>query len=420
MSSWNPVLDKFIEVKKEYIDRFGQEQLYQYEKEKENCLSYWIRRLENPRYTAMFAPLKLTEYENLLQIHYMNYNIYKKDMYSEETDFWKRYDGFYNECRSVVLDIYRDCLVLTPFRKFRNLNESEEYSLDVVRQRIAKARVVEITDKLDGSLQFARYYENRFVMAGSHSLNPGVSWRLADGMRMLEEEYQRLLKDYPTETFIFEYVSEKDAHVVSYKKEEEGLYLVGIRSTETGVEWPYQEVFALAEQYHIPSPKRIEASFEEILSTLQDKKAEEAEGYVINIDGFKVKIKFDDFVTAHHAVKAIASPNGLIQAIAEETYDDLFSKLLPKYREQVKKNAGLIYLYIEKRQNEVKKYVQEGPKKDRREFMLWVSKSVPAELQYYVRKAYANEEYNVLYTANGRCVRFSEIENYMQTMREED
>ena len=60
----------------------------------------------------------------------------------------------------------------------------------------------------------------------------------------------------------------------------------------------------------------------------------------------------------------------------------------------------------------------EGPKADRKEFMLWVAKEVPAELQFYVRSAYKQEPYHVLYAANGRCVKFSEIVSYLEEIGE--
>ena len=48
--------------------------------------------------------------------------------------FWDRYDGFYRECRSVVIDIEKECIVLCPFSKFFNINELEETSIENIQK----------------------------------------------------------------------------------------------------------------------------------------------------------------------------------------------------------------------------------------------------------------------------------------------
>lgn len=87
-------------------------------------------------------------------------------------------------------------------------------------------------------MQSAIWYDEKIVMAGSQAINPKNSWRLQDGYRMIHElpGYEEMLKIHPNVIFIFEYISLKDAHVVKYTKDQEGLYLIGIRSNEYGTE----------------------------------------------------------------------------------------------------------------------------------------------------------------------------------------
>jgi hypothetical protein len=142
--SWNPVLNKFIEIKNAYISTFSTNRLWDYDTSKTTCLEYWIERLDNPEYIELIKPLQLIEHRGLLLIRYGNY----ADVFGGEDDvtpdeFWDKYDGFYLECRSVVIDIIENRLAVTPFKKFRNLDECEETSIENISKRIKDAKCVE-------------------------------------------------------------------------------------------------------------------------------------------------------------------------------------------------------------------------------------------------------------------------------------
>ena len=309
--SWNPVLNRVLDIKKRAAAAAGSAgtDLFAYDGSM-TSLEYWISLAGSEEDRSLLPFLYLTEYEDLLLIKYANLGDIMTllradarktagaDDSEEEPEisgdkldaFWDSYDGFFRECRSVVIDIRKDCLVLTPFRTFRNLNEGEETSYENVQKRIENASCVEFSNKLDGSMQTARFYDGRVVMAGSQALDRENSWRLADGWRMLEENdgYTRMLQDHPDHTFIFEYISEKDAHVVKYDKE--GLFLIGIRNVLDGTEASYREILAMAERYGIPTTEVFDKTLDEVVAELDTKQSSEAEGFVVNIDGFKVKI----------------------------------------------------------------------------------------------------------------------------------
>ena len=78
-------------------------------------MDYWVERLNNPEYIELIKPLQLIEHKGLLLIRYGNY----ADVFGGEDDvtpdeFWDKYDGFYLECRSVVIDIKENRLVVSP------------------------------------------------------------------------------------------------------------------------------------------------------------------------------------------------------------------------------------------------------------------------------------------------------------------
>lgn len=362
-------------------------------------------------------PLQLNEHNELLLVRYGNY----ADVFGGEEDrtpdeFWSAYDGFYMECRSVVIDIKNECLVLTPFRKFRNLNECDETSFENVAARIRTASCVEFTDKLDGSMQAARWYNGRIVMSGSMALNAKESWRLEDGINMLvsNEKYIEMLRAFPDETFIFEYISLKDAHVVKYSKEQEGLYLIGIRETRTGYELPYWAIQIVANRFSIPTTKIFDKTLEEVMSELDDKKSSEAEGFVLNIDGFKVKIKYNDYVNMHHMLSAISSINLIIKSIADNTFDDMLANVPNAYRDRVLKIAGYVFKYIKDTEDVICNYYFSAPKDNKKEFMVWVDQNVPREKRGYVRAKYLGHKYNLIKTDSGKYLKLKDmgVENY--------
>ena len=436
--SWNPVLNKFIEIKNEYKRRFGYITYYYTEgttSETKTCIERWVEELNGiepfnqyPEYADLFSCLELNQHDNFLLIRYGRYsNIYDNEAGNLGEDFWDRYNGFYRECRSVVIDVVNDCLVLSPFKKFFNINELEETSLDNIQNKIAKAKTVEFSDKLDGSMQSATWYNGEIVMAGSQAINPANSWRLQDGYKMIRElpGYELMLKDHPNTTFIFEYISLKDAHVVKYTKEQEGLYLIGIRSSTTGMEFSYKAVIKTAEMYNIPTTKVFDKTLEQSMNELDDKSSDEAEGFVINIDGYRVKLKYNDYVHIHRALAKLSSINLVIRSIADGQYDDLLAKLPMAYHDNVKKIAAIVMNYVKETEKQIGEYYNSAPKDNKKEFMMYVATSVPKDYQGYCRQLYFGNKINIITGGNEKSPHYKRlkdmgIDNYSVLFEEED
>ena len=437
LKSWNPVLNKVIEIKNEFKKRFGYISYYYkdgYTSESQTCVERWIEYLNGiepfnqyKEYEDMFSCLEMNQYDTFVLIRYARYsNVYDGEIEASGEDFWDRYDGFYRECRSIVIDVKNECLVLTPFQKFFNINELEETSYDNVKDRINKATCIEFTDKLDGSMQSARWYENQIVMAGSQAINPDNSWRLEDGYRMIYElsGYKKMLQEFPNFTFVFEYISLRDAHVVKYTKDQEGLYLIGIRDVETGKEASYSTICHIANLYGIPTTKIFDKTLEKVMNELNDKSSDEAEGFVINIDGYKVKLKYNDYVHIHKAISKLSSINLIIRSIADDKYDDLLAKLPATYHDQVKKVAAIVVDYIDRTEKIIKKYFNEAPKNNKKEFMIYVSENIPKKYQGYCRELYFGNKINVIKNGNDKCTHYKrlkdmDIEDYAKVFVEE-
>ena len=422
--SWNPVLNKFIEIKEEYKKRFGNityEYTDGYTDESKSCLERWVEDLNTiepagqySEYTDLLSCLELNQYNNFLLLRYGRYsNIYDGEIENSGEDLWDRYDGFYRECRSVVIDVVNDCLVLCPFKKFFNISELEETSLANIRKKIELATTVEFSNKLDGSMQSATWYNGQIVMAGSQAINPEKSWRLQDGYRMVHAlpGYELMLKGLLGFTFVFEYISLKDAHVVKYTKDQEGLYLIGIRDNSSGTEFSYNAVIEIAQLYGIPTTETFDKTLDIIMSELDDKSSDEAEGFVINIDGYKVKIKYNDYVHIHKALSKLSSINLIIRSIADGNYDDLLAKLPMAYHDNVNKIAAIVVNYIQRTEKKIREYYNEAPKDNRKEFMIWIDKNIPKKYKGYCKDLYVGKSINVLKTHEGGSPKYLKLKD---------
>lgn len=435
--SWNPVFDKIIEIKNEYLQIFGEityDYTIGYTDESKTCVEKWVEELneaaDSPvyrEYEDIISCLQMTQNGHLVLIRYARYsNVYDGETEASGEDFWDKYDGFYRECRSVVIDVKNECLALCGYKKFFNINEIEETKIDKIQDKISTAKNIEISDKLDGSMQMARWYNEMIVMCGSQSLNQELSWRLKDGYRMIRENpgYELMLRDNPHCTFIFEYISLEDAHVVKYKKEQEGLYLIGVRDICTGEAWTYSFIQFIAEYYKIPTTKVFDKTLDQVMSELDDKSSDEAEGFVIAIDDYRVKIKYNDYCHIHKALSKLSSINLIIRCIADDTYDDLLSKLPAAYHEDINKVARIVFNYIRKTESEIREYYNRAPKLDKKDFMLWVKDNVPKKFQGYVRELYYGKRINVIRRDYGEYAHYKKlnemgVSNYLK-MFEED
>ena len=410
---WNNVYNFIMQIQDDYIKEF---KVPDYETtiikneqtggiKKITCLEKWVIELNNQEYKNRLEPLEINQYGSYILLRYGNYTSNKEgeqeviSVFNEE--FFDVYNGFYQECRSVVIDVEKEAIVLCPFKKFRNLNECEETSIENIRKRINEAKNIEISEKIDGSMQSASFYDGKIIIAGAQAVDINNSWRLQDGYQMLleNENYCKMIEENPYWTFIFEYVSLKDAHVVKYTKDQEGMYLIGIRHKFTGEQFSYHEVLDVARIYNINKTTTIyNQKLDDVLNDLDKYTSDQREGVVMFIDGFQVKIKYNDYVKIHRILSIVASPNLIIQHIADDTYDDLISKIPTAYKDRVNQVKDLIMKYIISMDNSVNHYLSEANKNsnNKKEFMIWVENNVPKEYKAYVRNIYLGKEVNFI------------------------
>lgn len=405
---WNPVYNYIMKIKDKAI-----------QKHIDVCnpnISFKdiVKEVGTETEIKMAEILQFNRYKDFILIRYGSYT----DILSGETEItmdsmWDIYDGFYRECRSLVIDIRNEIIVLSPFKKFRNLNEGQENTIENVNRMISTCKSFEVSNKLDGSMQSASFYNGEIVMAGSQAIDMNESWRLQDGYRMLMENegYISMVKSHPSLTFIFEYISLKDAHVVKYKKEQEGLYLIGVRDKRNGKICSYKEVLHFAKQYKVKTTSVFNKNMEDVMNDIKKYKSNEMEGFVLNIDGFMLKVKCDDYVQIHKTISHMSSTNGIIKAIADDNFDDFISKIPEAYKERIWEVAKIIFEYLYR----INKYVKEQTQictflsQSKKDFMIYVNKKYPKNIKGYIINEYLGRENNFIKSGNEKQPHYKKL-----------
>lgn len=369
----------------------------------------------------VFEPLDVTCYNGYWLFKYKKFILLDDMGYG--IDFFNLYNGLYRECRSVVFNVHGEDgleLVLTPQPKFFNVNENEEWSDKEIRKRIDNAKAVEITNKLDGSNQNYRWYHGCAFGSGSSALDRDESWRLDNGYKLITSEYKEMLKAYPEYTFMFEYISPENPIVVTYSKEQEGLYLFGMREVKTGKQLTYNEVLNIGHKFGVKCTDIYNNSYDDILNQVDDYKSSEKEGWVIGLvdnkgNIFKAKLKTTDYVLMHKAITHLISPNSIIQAIENDRWDDFKVKIPDAYKALASQIANTVFSYIKFVDKQVYQYYNQYEDcKTRKDFMIACEQYVPKEFKAYVRNVYLGYPNNYLKTNSGRYRKLYELTDILE------
>lgn len=416
--SWNRFLNLVIDLKRELENKKIK---YDYDpigiQKNETCINHWLKLLNEDKWNYLFSGVQLNQYKDYITVHYKKlfqaFDANGNDV--SYNDFFKIYDNLYRDCRGIVIDVRNEKIVLAPFKKFFNINENEETALKNIEERIKGAKSIEISNKLDGSMVSIGFYNNEIVVSSSTMCNPEVSPIVKNSIKYINEHknYEKMIKENKGLTFVFEHIFPFiDPHIVVYKNF--GLYLIGIRDANTGVEYSYKEIKKYANEYKVLMTEIFNKSFYDIINNLSDKKAEEAEGFVINIDGYRLKVKYDNYLLIHKTLNNMASFNTVIKAIEDENVDDLISKMPKAYKEQIIKIIDTVNDYCNKLENKISSYYNNIKNDDKRNAMIWINNNVPKKYQVYVRNKYLGIKYSYLKTFSGHYKTLNELEELVK------
>ena len=300
------------------------------------------------------------------------------------------YHGILRECRGTVINLETRELVTAPFRKFANMNEWEETKQENIMQMMEHASVVEYSNKLDGSLIIARAVNGEVRLFSSGNISEEIAVQIGWAKSHLTEAHKRFLLDHEDYTCMFELIDPRESHVVPINRPA-GIYLLGMRDIRNGSLRHYYEVIGLAAEYGIPATHLFDKTFAEILEMVKTESHNDIEGFVVNIDGYRVKIKCEDYL-AFQRVRNNFTHNDLIPLFLSESIDDAFSYMTDVDREYY---SGLLAELLDIRQKifaYVDNALNNNPTDNRKDFAFWVKANCHKKLRGFVLAKYSGKE----------------------------
>jgi hypothetical protein len=305
-------------------------------------------------------------------------------------DLFEMYHGFLREGRGTVVNMETKELVTAPFCKFANINEWTETKEANILKMIEKASVVEYSNKLDGSLVIARAINGKVRLFSSGNISEDIGIQIIWAKDHVTENLTQFLLDHSDYTCMFELIDHRDLHVVPINRPV-GLYLLGMRDIRDGTLLHYYEVIQKAKDYNIFATHLFDKSFAEIMRMVKTESHNDIEGFVANIDGYRVKIKCEDYL-AFQRVRNHFTHNDLIPLFLSESLDDAFS-----YMTEFDRNyyEGLMNELKEIRQKIIKyadDKVKENPTTTRKDFAFWVKENTHKMLTGFVISRYDGKE----------------------------
>src|SRR5574344_1582502 len=226
--------------------------------------------------------------------------------YTTNTVYSEDWDNVSLHARGIVFEYETGKVLARPFDKFFNLGEMINVETGelkpiagYVKQHLGfdnlsgdyKHQKFRVMDKLDGSLGIAFW--------------TGVDWYVktagsfeSDQAKWANDWFDMLVNPNvldKSKTYLFEIIYNEDKHPIEY--DFEGLVLLGIVDTKTGIEEPLSEILRVADELKIRHAEVIEMNdFDEVVEYAK-KLPKGKEGVVITFEnGFKLKVKGADFL----------------------------------------------------------------------------------------------------------------------------
>jgi hypothetical protein len=209
--------------------------------------------------------------------------------YTPIVQFERCWNEVTKTCRGLILDSHGKTMA-RPFPKFFNLEE-------LTAEQIPK-EPFDVFEKMDGSLGIMYFIDNQAFIASRGSFNSEQSIR---ANLILQKKYAHVLPHLnPKHTYLFEIIYPENRIVVDYGDKED-LVLTAIIETKTGKELPIQNI-------GFTTVGKIEGITQ--LRDLKKLAMPNQEGFVVRFkSGFRLKVKFEEYVRLHRILTGISSKN---------------------------------------------------------------------------------------------------------------
>lgn len=203
--------------------------------------------------------------------------------------------------RGKAIDFTQKKIVGYPFDKFFNIGEREDYSVELIRSKLRTAKIINVTDKKDGSLISVTKLEDGDILVNTNGSLDNM--QIEEARKYLTKNHGDFIRGIePGVTYIFELITPKELHIVDYHGDEK-MYLIGARNLSNYRLLQYSEMEEIAGRYGLNITEQCEyGSLDEFLEKSHSEN-ENKEGWVFkitDIDGsmFLFKLKYDTYFQA--------------------------------------------------------------------------------------------------------------------------
>lgn len=235
--------------------------------------------------------------------------------YSPKVQSKQLWDSYTLSCRGMVVD--KDGNILArPFKKFRNW---EEHSLN----EIPMNEKFEVFEKMDGSLIILFYYSayKEWIVASRGSF---MSDQSKEAEKMFnKQDFKHLSKCY---TYLFEVIYPENRIVVDYGSKRDLILLSCIKS-KNGIELSYNDLHVKYSKYFTIVEKLNIKTIDELIDYKELDKDNE-EGVVVKFEnGFRVKMKFAEYVRLHAILTNVSNLTIWEHMMNEYDFDELVDRV---------------------------------------------------------------------------------------------
>lgn len=288
--------------------------------------------------------------------------------YTTNTVYSEDWDNVSLHARGIVFDYTTGEVLARPFDKFFNLGEMINVETGelkpiagYVKQHLGfdnlsgdyKHQKFRVMDKLDGSLGIAFWTGTDWYVKTAGSFE-------SDQAKWANEWFDMTIDSTvldKSKTYLFEIIYNEDKHPIEY--DFEGLVLLGIVDTKTGIEEPLSEILRVAKELNIRHADVIELDDFDKVVEYAKKLPKTKEGVVITFEnGFKLKVKGDEFLELqkifHFLTKDVVYENFLWNSVDANpetsvkdnliyAFNEGFIVNIPEEMEDMKKYAYDLY-----------------------------------------------------------------------------
>lgn len=245
-------------------------------------------------------------------------------------------------CRGKIIDLKTMNIIVYPFDKFFNLNESEEVSEKNVFELLKNAKSVVAMDKVDGSTITVTNNNGKLIVStNGNILDIRSTWAREILNEKYNEFYNNVQEGY---SFIFELIYPDDKKVVDYNGKKD-LILLGIRDLTTYRLFNYEEVKEFGKNNKLNIVKCDEfTNLNDFINRALLQKNVDREGWVIRIitdrEDIMVKLKLAEYCVLHQLLLTEINPYSVYHLIREEKLDDTLATLSDKIQVKLVENMA--------------------------------------------------------------------------------